>query len=108
MSRDWRDPLPAALATTFWGRLGVRDREILFGAGSVRPLRRGATLCREGQHPGRVWVIYSGRAEVLRHGAAGHRTVLAVRGPGDILGDSSCRPTPLQRWEQSVPAPEMR
>lgn len=83
------DPLPGALTTTFWGSLRTPDRAVLLGAGVVQRVRRGARLCREGQRPGRVWVLYSGRAEVVRHGPGGHRSVLAVRGAGDVIGELS-------------------
>ncbi|MGH4016309.1 MAG: Crp/Fnr family transcriptional regulator [Pseudonocardiaceae bacterium] len=86
---QWRDPLPNAAATTFWGSLGTEDRRALDAAGEVRRLVRGTVLCRQGHEPGQVFLIYSGRVEVFRDDPTGHRIVLARRGPGDIIGELS-------------------
>jgi CRP/FNR family transcriptional regulator, cyclic AMP receptor protein len=85
----WRDPLPHASADAFWGLLQHDDRVALVGAGSERRLSRGDTLCREGSPPDQVWLLLSGRAEVFRDDPAGHRTVLAIRSAGDLVGELS-------------------
>ncbi len=56
---------------------------------SGRPRRwdRGATVCSEGDTSDWVLVITSGRAKVSSHTAAGTEVVLAVRGPGALIGD---------------------
>ncbi|HSV64694.1 MAG TPA: Crp/Fnr family transcriptional regulator [Mycobacteriales bacterium] len=84
----WRDPLPQA-AATFWGSLAAADRLALYATGTVRSFARGWLLCREGHEPAGVFVIYSGGVEVYRDDPAGHRTVLARRGPGDLIGEIS-------------------
>lgn len=86
---QWRDPLPNAGAATFWGSLGAEDRRALDIAGGVRRFVRGAMLCRQGHEPAHVFLIYTGRVEVFLDDPAGHRTVLARRGPGDIIGELS-------------------
>lgn len=85
----WRDLLPAAPAGTFWGSLPAADREALAAAGAVRRLVRGTVLSREGQRSGRVWVILSGQVQVSLDDPAGHRTLLSVRRPGDVIGELS-------------------
>lgn len=86
---QWGDPLPNAAAATFWGSLGVEDRRALNATGEVRRFIRGAALCRQGHEPASVFLIYAGRVEVSRDDPAGHRTVLAWRGPGDVIGELS-------------------
>lgn len=86
---QWRDPLPHAAATTFWGSLGAEDRQALNAAGGAQRFTRGAMLCRQGHDPAHVFLIYTGRVEVFRDDPTGHRTVLARRGPGDIIGELS-------------------
>ncbi len=86
---QWRDPLPDATAATFWWYLGAEDRRALDIAGEVRRYAHGAVLCGQGNDPGQVFLIYTGRVEVFRDDPTGHRTVLARRGPGDIIGELS-------------------
>lgn len=50
---------------------------------------RGTQLSTEGSPPDQVWVLLSGRVEVFRDDVAGHRTVLAIRGAGDVIGELS-------------------
>lgn len=86
---QWRDPLPNAAGVTFWGSLGAEDRRVLDTAGEVRRCVRGTVLCQQGHEPAHVLVIYIGRAEVFLDDPVGYRTVLARRGPGDIIGEMS-------------------
>ncbi len=55
----------------------------------VRRWPRGATVFREGDTSDWVLVLTSGRAKVSSYTAAGTEVVLAVRGPGALLGDMS-------------------
>ncbi len=86
---QWRDPLPNAAAATFWGSLATEDRRALDATGEVRRFVRGAVLCRQGHEPAHVFLIYTGSVEVFHDDRVGHRTVLARRGPGDIIGELS-------------------
>jgi CRP/FNR family cyclic AMP-dependent transcriptional regulator len=85
----WRDPLPDARPGTFWGLLDDADRQALATAGTVRAVPRGTQLSTEGNPPGQVWVLLAGRVEVFRDDPAGHRTVLAIRATGDVIGELS-------------------
>ena len=46
-----------------------------------------ATVIREGDPGDELYVVYSGRVEVLRDTAAGRRERVAVLGPGDVFGE---------------------
>jgi CRP/FNR family transcriptional regulator, cyclic AMP receptor protein len=85
----WRDPLPRAPERTFWSLLDEADRKALATAGAVRRVATGTRLAEEGSPPDQVHVLLSGRAEVFRLDPAGHRTVLAIRTAGDVLGELS-------------------
>ncbi|MEV5411407.1 Crp/Fnr family transcriptional regulator [Thermopolyspora sp. NPDC052614] len=56
-------------------------------SGRPRRWERGATVCSEGDTSDWVLVITSGRAKVSSHTAGGTEVVLAVRGPGALIGD---------------------
>ncbi|AXB48856.1 hypothetical protein A4R43_28000 [Amycolatopsis albispora] len=83
----WRDPLPQADPATFWGALEQPDRQALAVAGALCSYPRPATLCREGEGADGVFVLYGGLVEVFRADSSGNRTVIARRGPGEIVGD---------------------
>jgi CRP/FNR family transcriptional regulator, cyclic AMP receptor protein len=89
MSQDrcWRDPLAGALPSTFWGSLPAADRAALTAAGTVLRFPPDHRLCRQDLDTGRVFLIFTGEVEVFRDDHAGQRTVLARRGPGDIIGE---------------------
>jgi len=59
----------------------------LKASGRPRRWERGATVCTEGDRSDWVLVLTSGRAKVSSHTAAGTEVVLAVRGPGALIGD---------------------
>ncbi len=93
---QWRDPLPDAATTTFWGSLRPPDREALAAAGTLSRFTAGEPLCHEHLYSGRVFLIQHGVVEVFRDDPAGHRIVLARRGPGDVIGELAAvdrRPT---------------
>lgn len=63
--------------------------EQLRAAGTRRRFPRGATLLNEGDVAGRVMIIEAGRVKVGCLSPEGRETVLAVRGPGQLLGELS-------------------
>jgi CRP-like cAMP-binding protein len=56
-------------------------------AGRVVRYRRGAVVFREGDPPDRVLALRSGRVKVSLTTPGGREIVLAVKGPGDLLGE---------------------
>lgn len=61
----------------------------LRAVGQARRWERGATVLSEGEDSDWVLVLTSGRVKVTSHTANGTEVVLAVRGPGALLGELS-------------------
>lgn len=70
-----------AVSAEAWARLVT--------AGSVRRHAPGSVLLWQGEPPTHVLIFVAGRVKVLRTSPDGSVLVLAVRGPGEILGDMS-------------------
>jgi CRP-like cAMP-binding protein len=73
----------------FLGELGPAGRDQLARLGSRRRFDAGSPLFLEGDLGPNVIVVHSGRVKVFATDSNGHTVLLAVRGPGDILGDLS-------------------
>lgn len=73
----------------FGGALTTAEMEDLLSRGVKRPFRRGAFIMTEGEASDHVVVLLAGRAKVSSYTADGKEVVLAVRGPGELLGDFS-------------------
>jgi CRP-like cAMP-binding protein len=69
----------------------LTDEEIkeLREAGRVRRWDRGTTVMTEGDTSDWVLVLLEGRVKVSSHTTSGTEVVLAVRGPGGLLGELS-------------------
>jgi CRP/FNR family cyclic AMP-dependent transcriptional regulator len=73
----------------FAAALKAEELEDLISRGVRRPFRRGAFIMTEGEASDHVVVLLNGRAKVSSYTADGKEVVLAVRGPGELLGDFS-------------------
>jgi CRP-like cAMP-binding protein len=73
----WFEQLPAA------------ERAALHAAGNARRYRAGATLFHEGDPSAWVVLISRGRLKVASVTGDGKDVVLAVRGPGEVVGELS-------------------
>ncbi len=73
----------------FGATLTAHEREDLISRGVRRPFRRGAFIMTEGEASDHVVVLLAGRAKVSSYTQDGKEVVLAVRGPGELLGDFS-------------------
>jgi CRP/FNR family transcriptional regulator, cyclic AMP receptor protein len=73
----------------FGAALSAEELDDLISRGVRRPFRRGAFIMTEGESSDHVVVLLSGRAKVSSYTADGKEVVLAVRGPGELLGDFS-------------------
>lgn len=73
----------------FWHQLTEDESADLVRRGWSRHWPRGAVLFREGDGSDWVGVIRDGRVKAVSHTAAGGEVVLAVRGPGALLGELS-------------------
>lgn len=71
----------------FVALLDPEARAALLGLGRVRRYRRGAMLLVQGARDEIAGVILEGRVKVTLDTADGREVVLAVLGPGDLLGE---------------------
>jgi CRP/FNR family cyclic AMP-dependent transcriptional regulator len=72
---------------SFLAELTPAEREELAARGRVRDFERGETLFIEGEEPGWVAVLLRGRVKACSYRELGGETLLAVRGPGALLGE---------------------
>src|SRR6476620_3292829 len=73
----------------FMARLGQADRADLTARGRRRQWPAGASLYLEGESCTTVVIVLSGRVKVLSLTEHGEEILLAVRGPGALLGELS-------------------
>lgn len=78
-----------AVETGFLGLLTPSERSALVERGSRRRVRRGVFLFTEGESSEHMVAVVSGRLKVSSYTANGKEVVLAIRGPGDLLGELS-------------------
>jgi CRP/FNR family cyclic AMP-dependent transcriptional regulator len=71
----------------FWDQLTGAEQGALEKAGRRRDFQRGAVIFREAETTDWVAVLRSGRVKVSVDTANGTEVVLAVRGPGVLLGE---------------------
>ncbi len=81
-SRHPRPPSPETFSPE-----GLR---LLRSAGRVRAWERGEILMREGGSPDCVILVVGGLAKVTADSDNGYTSVLALRGPGELIGELSC------------------
>lgn len=62
---------------------------LLRDAGRPRRFRTGATLFHEGDHSDWIGLIVKGRVKISCYGADGRERLVAVVGPGELLGELS-------------------
>ncbi|MDH2429424.1 Crp/Fnr family transcriptional regulator [Sphaerisporangium sp. TRM90804] len=73
----------------FLALLTDEERSDLYAAGRKRRWERGATVLSEGDTSDWVLVLTAGRVKVSSHTASGTEVVLAIRGPGALIGEMS-------------------
>jgi CRP/FNR family transcriptional regulator, cyclic AMP receptor protein len=74
---------------TFLDALTEDEAADLHAAGRRRSYGANTTLFHEGDDAGPVVVLLAGRAKVATIGGAGREAIMAVRGPGDLIGELS-------------------
>jgi CRP-like cAMP-binding protein len=79
----------ASMSETFLDALTEAEAADLHAAGRRRAYGPGVTLFHEGDDAGPVVVLLSGRVKVGTVGGAGREAIVAVRGPGDLIGELS-------------------
>ncbi|HEY1738972.1 MAG TPA: Crp/Fnr family transcriptional regulator [Acidimicrobiia bacterium] len=76
-------------AARFLDNLDPQAREAFAALGTQRRFDAGSTMFVEGDRSGHVIVILTGRVKVYATSLDGQDFLLAVRGPGEVLGDFS-------------------
>ncbi|MEV3924533.1 cyclic nucleotide-binding domain-containing protein [Actinomadura coerulea] len=74
------------LRDSFWHALGTEDRDAVRGVARPRAFGPGAPILRQGYPADYVVVLLSGWTKV-RVDRAGEERIVAVRGPGDLIGE---------------------
>ncbi|MFD9700814.1 Crp/Fnr family transcriptional regulator [Lentzea sp. NPDC059081] len=74
---------------SFWGMLEQTDRTALEAAATRVLFQPGSVICHQGDNSRNVLLVSRGRVKVSRLTHNGEETVLAVRGPGEIIGELS-------------------
>jgi CRP/FNR family cyclic AMP-dependent transcriptional regulator len=72
---------------SFLGLLDTADREFLLALGEPRTFRVGARPIVQGDHSEAVFLVISGLVKVTVDTPDGREVVLALLGPGDLLGE---------------------
>lgn len=75
--------------TELWDHLTDTERRAFTDRSVVRHWRRGEVLLRQDDAPDWIGIIHSGRVKVSSHAASGTGVVLAICGPGALLGELS-------------------
>lgn len=79
----------APAMTGFLDALTQPEADDLHAAGRRRAYGANVTLFHQGDDAGPVLVLLAGRAKVVSLASAGREVIVAVRGPGDLLGELS-------------------
>jgi CRP-like cAMP-binding protein len=77
------------MGETFLDALSEDEAADLHASGRRRRYGAAVTIVHEGDDAGPVVVLLQGRAKVSTTGAAGREAIVAVRGPGDLVGELS-------------------
>jgi CRP/FNR family cyclic AMP-dependent transcriptional regulator len=84
------DPDNAPISRGLLAHLGPHARKALLSAGRERMYKKGELLLREGDRSSYVILLLSGRVKIFTSAPNGYEAVLAIRGPGDIVGELAC------------------
>ncbi|MCC3779370.1 Crp/Fnr family transcriptional regulator [Streptomyces sp. UNOB3_S3] len=78
-----------AARTTFWSLLDDADRVELLKAGQPHHYPRDEVIFRQNDLSDYLLIVRKGCVKVVVHSAEGYDTILALRGPGDLLGEQA-------------------
>lgn len=73
----------------FWDLLTPDEQRVLWSLGHGKTYPPGATICVEGDPATHLFVLVGGWVKILSVTDNGHETVLALRGDGDIVGETA-------------------
>ena len=89
LSAAYASVAAAAAGEHFWSALPPPDQSALITAGTARRFARGQPLMHQGQLPEAVMLVRDGQVKVYTTTPTGREVVLAIRGPGEMLGELS-------------------
>ncbi|GIJ48977.1 Crp/Fnr family transcriptional regulator [Virgisporangium aliadipatigenens] len=72
---------------SFLAGLGATEMEVLRQAGTPRAYRPRATLVHQGDPSSHVLLLHEGWVKITSTSRSGEEAILALRGPGDVLGE---------------------
>jgi CRP/FNR family cyclic AMP-dependent transcriptional regulator len=75
--------------TGFWNLLSPGEQDTLSGLGMRKEYSPRATLCLEGDPATHVFILRIGWVKIFSATKDGHEIVLALRGDGDIVGETA-------------------
>lgn len=81
-------PVEPARPANFWSSLEPAARDLLQRGGRSRTFTAGAHLLLQGEPPDQVLILQSGWAKVSVGDTEGREVVIAVRGPGELVGET--------------------
>ena len=71
----------------FLRQLGHQDAEELLAVARRRSIAKAQPILREGSAGDEVVIVLGGRVKLVASGAEGREVVLAIRGPGELIGE---------------------
>jgi CRP/FNR family transcriptional regulator, cyclic AMP receptor protein len=77
----------SAAQTPFIGQLGRQEAEALLQRTRRRTILKSQLILHEGSAGDEVAIVLSGRVKLVASGAEGREVVLAIRGPGELIGE---------------------
>ena len=80
---------PSGSGRGFWDLLPHEEQRVLSSLGREREYPPGAALCVEGDPVTHVFVLLDGWVKVIAVTADGRESVLALRGTGDVVGETA-------------------
>lgn len=87
---------------SFLDALTAVEREGLLAAGQVRGWGAGEVLIREGDSAASALLLVRGLVKIHMRGQGGEELILALCGPGDLLGEVSALPAALRSADASA------
>lgn len=73
----------------FWNHLTHEEQHALQALGRDKTYSSHATLCVEGDPATHVFILVAGWVKILSASDNGHESVLAIRGEGDLVGETA-------------------
>ncbi|GAA2273567.1 Crp/Fnr family transcriptional regulator [Streptomyces ruber] len=73
----------------FWEALAPADRTVLLRSAAQRSVPAGRQLLAQGEDSDHLIVLLRGWVKVVAQSPSGYRALLALRGPGELLGEQA-------------------